>query len=323
MRKDWEEFAVGKIDVKSQNSNVECLSFTKITHVTHIDAFFNVLNDCKISPRLVYDESILNDKRILVVWLSPNYWTKGFRYGTVQLSFDWNKLIDGKNYYWIECIDYQVKAVRILITDQDRSAEFTKYDPTLGNGPWWFDIENKTHYYNGKYCLEIMIERSIAISEVLDFEFVKHHGEYCNIYPTSPSKCKELGQITSKTSFLVVSKILKRGIELQYDELLKTQLDLFNDDNILFYGVEYVYSRFKNIKNYKGSITNQDDEAIPLFISIMDYISQEDKKSYEALIKLYSSIDEIVKIFFIQMGKCFNLNTNELNNLKKKIEAKY
>jgi hypothetical protein len=71
-----------------------------------------------IRKGLVFDESKLNKERILVTWFSPNYWGPGYRYGNVRFDVDFESMVSGKHYYWVESIAYGIAACRILVTDQ-------------------------------------------------------------------------------------------------------------------------------------------------------------------------------------------------------------
>ena len=43
---------------------------------------------------------------------------RGSIYGNIQFTFDWNKIIRGRNIYWVEAIEYGVHAYRLLLTDR-------------------------------------------------------------------------------------------------------------------------------------------------------------------------------------------------------------
>jgi len=196
---EWLKFKVGNKSKQANWSNNDCQPLDTIHHVTHIDTALQVLSDGSIKSGLVYDQSKLNTKRIPVVWLSPNDWTGagGFRYGNVRFSFDFASLIQKKNYYWVEYLSYGVAAVRILITDNNYGNILTPYNPTIGDGPWWFDTSTNTHYWNGNHCLEIMFEGDLAVERMSKIDFVKHHPRFCNIKPHSCPDCAVGGDLAS------------------------------------------------------------------------------------------------------------------------------
>src|SRR6266566_2491650 len=117
---EWQKFKVGKISAKPNFTNPDCQPLHEIYHVAHIPVAVEILRTGCLTPRLVYDKSKLNQRRITVIWLSPNLWNAGSRYGNVQFVFDWKRLVEGnrKRFYWVEAVNYNPEACRILITKQ-------------------------------------------------------------------------------------------------------------------------------------------------------------------------------------------------------------
>lgn len=103
MKKPWKEFSVGAPSKYRALTNSDCVTFTEVSHVAHIDTAINILKARYLSAGLVFDESKLNKKRILVNWLSPNHWAPGYRYGNIKFDFLFKELIQEKKYYWVEC----------------------------------------------------------------------------------------------------------------------------------------------------------------------------------------------------------------------------
>jgi len=191
--KEWERFKVGTPSLRPNWTETTCASFDTVSHTSHIDSAIKIIRQEEIHPSLVFDESILNKQRILVSWLSPNHWSIGYRYGNIRFEFDFATLIKDKYFYWVESIAYKIPAYRILITDRSRDEMLPRYDPTLKNGPWWFDIKTGTHYFNSHYCLELMLEAPVSLTTLRAFHFEHHHDHYCSIYRNAPSRCAELG----------------------------------------------------------------------------------------------------------------------------------
>ena len=182
---EWSEFRVGAI-----RGIQSCTPFSKVWHVSHTKSAVDVVRDGRIRARLVYDASILNQYRTTVVWCSPNDWYQGFIYGNIAFEYDWQALIDGKSYYWVEAIEnYNPTAVRILVTDRQHS-ELAPYDPTTGDGPWWHDNATGIHYRNGIYTREVMVETDLLLAGAIRTSFVDHHPAICNI---DGSSCPDLG----------------------------------------------------------------------------------------------------------------------------------
>ena len=77
-------------------------SLRSISHVTHLDPAWRIFQAKELTAGLVFDESILRKKRILVTWLSPNDWADGYRYGNVRFTFDFRALVESLRCYWVE-----------------------------------------------------------------------------------------------------------------------------------------------------------------------------------------------------------------------------
>lgn len=155
-----------------------------VAHVTHLQPGINVLTEKQLRAGLVYDESKLNAERIQVVWLSPNHWTYGYRYGSVRFEYDWRTLVRGRRAYWVEAITrYRPTACRILVTDvnRDNDSSLIPYDPSTAKGPWWYDAARDHHYWNDEYTLEVMIECNLSLTESTGLSFVDHHRSMCAI----------------------------------------------------------------------------------------------------------------------------------------------
>lgn len=182
MRKPWQKFSVGTPSSRPNWTESDCQPITSVAHVAHVPTALRIVEDRRLRADLVFDKSKLNTERIRVVWLSPNDWdgAGGFRYGNVRFHFDWATLVAGMRSYWVESIAYGIEACRILLTDADYSASLDPYDPTVGDGPWWRSPSGD-HYWNGKYCLEVMVEGDVDLASVTSVDFVKHHPNRCSI----------------------------------------------------------------------------------------------------------------------------------------------
>ena len=205
---DWCRFRVGNVGERT------CALLPFVTHTSHVSSALQIIEAGEIRPSLVFDESILNDRRILVSWFSPNTWHAGYRYGNVQFRFDFDQLVAGKRYYWVEAISYEIKALRILITDVDRDAQLQAYDPSAREGPWWFDKQSGHHYFNGEYCLEFMVEAPVSLDMLTDFDFVKHHREWCSVHRNAPRRCGELNAEEWQGGAWLLTRAVATGIDL-------------------------------------------------------------------------------------------------------------
>ena len=83
MAKPWTRYAC-KIPGKGVTGT--CSVMDVVHHVTHTPAALRIIEDQKISRGLIYDKCSLRDSRTTVVWLSPNQWVNGSRYGNVEFT---------------------------------------------------------------------------------------------------------------------------------------------------------------------------------------------------------------------------------------------
>jgi len=177
--REWERAPVGSHGGRSDWSNSLLES---VSHVAHVDAAVAIVRDGKIRAGLVYDESKLRRKRICVTWFSPNdWWADGFRYGHVRFEVKWRPLIDGLTPYWVERVPhYRPNAYRFLFSANDRTRSgLRRYRPARDRGPW--TRRQSEHRWNGRICLEAMVERDVPLRSVGRVSFVQHHRDMCSI----------------------------------------------------------------------------------------------------------------------------------------------
>lgn len=204
----WTKFRVGEPSDNLHWTNPSCQRLAAVSHVAHVPVAVRIVEDGMLRADLVYDKSRLNTERIRVVWLSPNDWTGagGFRYGNVRFTFDWPLLVEGKRYYWVESIAYGIEACRILVTDSDYDALLERYDPAVGDGPWML-APGGEHYWNGSYCLEIMVEGDLDLNRATEVDFVTHHAKRCSI---DPDACPQRGWSESRGGGAFVGDVVSR-----------------------------------------------------------------------------------------------------------------
>lgn len=304
------EFEKYKVCEKSHKKNWidPCrIPLRKINHVTHIDMFFNIIESSILQPQLVYDDSILNKSRILINWLSPNDWQSGYRYGNVKLEFDFDKIIDGMNYYWVEIKQYKIPACRILITDKDHSDLLQKYDPVNDSGPWLYDQNTKQHYFNSTICLEFMVERSSLFDEILNCSIVDHHRDWCSKFSNDPKKCKDLGRNNYSASERIISGLLM--VNKNYNTISKFKINL---DNYMKNFLELFLCRI-NQANYKGLLDENSDLSMIILKSIINSIYRDEKKDGFKMLELYKSATAIETVFREYIKKKMNITDSEIN----------
>lgn len=182
-----------------------------IYHVTHAHTALRIVDDGQISRGLVYDKSKLNITRRTVVWVSPNHWHNGSRYGTVKFEFDWKTLVEGKKFYWVEAMTgYSPPAFRFFLTNGnvDGLPPLTQYDPASDVGP--LRLHDGEWWWNGNYTGEIMVDDDLSLADCKAVSFTNHHQTYCNI---GHSHCTELGTNGDLSAARVMAYLLTTGRE--------------------------------------------------------------------------------------------------------------
>ena len=285
---EWIKFRVGKL---RRWSNA-CKELINISHVSHINNALKIFETGKIAAGLVSDESKLIDERILVVWLSPNDWhgKGGFRYGNIRFNFDWTQLINNKNYYWIESIAYHTPASRILVTSNDYSSKFQIYDPKRGDGPWWHKIEDDKHYWNGNYCLEIMIERDVLIHEASTIDFVTHNHRMCNINLTD---CSDIGLPGPHAGARFIAALIGCGYDLNNNNIFKDRNNII-EEIILIQAISILWQDLNYIaQGYVGDIISTDETALPISRAILNSYASMNDIEVKRLCSLFKSEEDL------------------------------
>ena len=176
----WAAYSFSVVERDRERSRL-----TDIYHIAHIDDARRIVESGKIHARPVYDESILNTTRADIVWLSPVCWSDGSNYGTIRFHFDWTSIVNNKDIYWVEAVDYKNKAVRFLIREKNLPPApwltlLGKYDPVSEIGP--LRKIGSEWYYASEYTLEILIECNLSLSDCVKIDAVKHHHQNCRLY---------------------------------------------------------------------------------------------------------------------------------------------
>jgi hypothetical protein len=301
MDHEWKQFRVGKLP-QDGTSKDDCKPLAGVYHVSHVASSIEIIETGTVRQSLVHDDtSKLNDKRILVSWVSPRHWFAGHRYGTIRFTFDFLDLIKDKpNYYWVEVGEYKTPAPRILITDQNRDSLLPRYDPCKGDGPWWHDKANDRHYFNDQICcLEFMIESPLHLWEATKFDFVNHRSDMCSIHPTDPSRCKEasdgLGDFGG-------ARLLARGIVsgLNFRHIVRFLIDgEGKPTGGLPSAFNMFVSQFLTHNLFHGQLKEGSPLSLPIMRAVMGAYAFCHVNESFALASLFSSSD----IFVIEAAK--------------------
>ncbi len=294
----WTEYGVQTPSKKdkftgSYGLSLGCQPLKVVQHVAHVRHALDMLRDGRILPQLIYDESRLNSERILVVWLSPNDWSGagGYRYGNVAFELDWSRLTDGKRLYWVGVMDYRPPACRILITDQNRDGQLLPYRPADGDGPWWHDESHDIHFWNGRYCLELMLESTIPLDTVSSLKFVQHHPQRCSV---DPSACPDRGDDAGRGAARLLAGACAH-------RLLDRQPSLWlNDDERPNKALKRAWGELsfrltKGIRDWHGAVTRDDSAAAALARSVLASIGDRRKMDRRELVSLFRTADDVIE----------------------------
>lgn len=268
------------------NSN-SFLEFEKVFHISHIENSVNIIKNKKIQNHLVFDKSKLRDKRILVVWLSPNKWP-GYLYGEIRFTLDWKQLISGKKFYWVEYIEeYNPTACRILITNNEYDY-LIPYNPEDKNGPWYFDKASKKHYFNSKFTIEFMLEQDIPLYKVEVIDFVNHHHEKCNLGRIN--NCPESKFTREDVLRELLCYLIIKQIPLSY-----IPFKLLNHKHFIYIGLKSILSLFDGII-FKGLIKSDSNLSEVLVYSILLNIVDRKKQNAIEIASLFCDIEAVEQV---------------------------
>jgi len=281
---EWSEYAVGA------TGSYSCLEFHTVSHVTHLQAALNIIQDGQIDARLVFDHSRLNSSRTLVVWVSPNEWDKkGYFYGHVRFSFDWKPLVADKNFYYVETMkEYNPHACRILITDQDHP-ELHPYDPSRRDGPWWRNSVTGADHFNGTKTLEFLLETDVPIASMRSLSFVKHSSERCSLHK-DPANCSRLSARNAQARF--VAGILSDRLAWKFERFT----NLAEITGSVRTGWFALKADFSNLPpGTGGALRASDSASAAVARSMLSFYGKGDENNVKALASLFSNSDETLQ----------------------------
>ncbi len=262
----------------------DCGALDRVFHVTHVENAVRIIRGGTITAGLVYDTSVLNAVRILVVWLSPNTWGDGSRYGNVAFEFDWRQLVAGRNVYWVGSMPYGVVACRVLVTRQQHP-NLLPYNPALHNGPWWHDVPNDRHYWKPDVCLEVIFEDDLPVRDALSVGFVSHHPAFCCI---DPAACTDKGKLHWKAARELVARLALAG---RYaGGCMAPHRAAWT------LGWQQLLRPIEASAPGGGAVARNDPVARPLARAVLDAIACEDRASRDAVGALFAARADLIEV---------------------------
>jgi hypothetical protein len=286
---EWYAYRIGELP-SGQRENDDCFSFESVHYNCHIGDAFSVFANGRIQSSLVWDESKLRNTRACVSWASANTWANGSIYGNVRFEFDWKKLIDGKQFYWVEAMTkYNPPAFRILITEEPQP-NLQKYDAESKDGPVYYHSKNDKWYRNGKFTSEFLFDSNLSLNECTRVVFDDHHTSYCR--KTGP-QCAYIGKPAAEAGAELVARLVGHN----HRRFLKLFLDGDSDPKCLNITAASAYlhlrKSFKVRANTAGTLRH-DHPAAPVLISaISDHYGFNRPKGAAHLCDLFENTAEL------------------------------
>lgn len=250
-----------------------------------------------------------------MTWVSPNHWSAGFRYGTVQFVFSWHDLVQHKIPYWVEVAHYNIPAVRILLTDKNYSKHsiLEEYDPAQKRGPWWHDTKSDKHFFNGETCLEFMIEGDIGLQQLRSMNFVNHHHGMCSEHRTNPTACNESGMQHWQASYRFVSRLIGDNLPTGNLKMVKQGASGVEPADGLRLAWNQILVKLRNLDvAYSGSVKSGSDKRHALGMAILRAFAAGAFEEIASLVTLFASRDEVEKVCQELIAKSFGLRRDFL-----------
>jgi hypothetical protein len=307
---EWEDYSTPDLD-PDDLSRKECLKLDKIFHVAHLETAVRIIKDGRVKAGLIFD-SKLNKQRILVVWLSPNAWSNGSRYGNIAFEMNFCDLIRGRNFYWIEpMLEYSPTALRILITNK-KYTNLQSYDPAKDKGPWRYDPVNDVHFWNGTYCLEFMLEADVDLKDFTALQSINHHKNQCCIDPYSCLDKDQTG-VLARDRFIAAIISNKLAVHVlhfgHYSDLTFEANDFLRESigNLAGEALRYSFE-------FTGPLKFNDSVA-PFYIEALLHLYYiQDLQGFKSMVNQFATYNDYRGALIIEAVKRFHLShTANLN----------
>jgi len=208
------------------------------------------------------------------------------------------------NSYWVEVMHYSPHAPRILLTDKNYSQRLDTYDPTIDDGPWLYDAEKDEHHWNGEICLEIMIERDIRLSEVLEIDFVSHHPRLCCI----SNSCQEQDFSRYDAGAKFIAGVV--GQDLYYRRMPKFYEIEDNEKVVKHFfmsSCSRLWTFLSDADEFTGDLTSKNDKALPLAKAVLNAYANSNYDEAYKLASFFQSSKSLNKSCAKLIAETFNL----------------
>lgn len=173
----WEQYAITHQLIRKG----PLVDIAEINHIAHVSDARAILRDGTIQTYLVHDESVLNQHRLPVVWLSPNTWAAGSLYGTVIFEFDFVEIFNSApRLFWVESMNYRPNTARLILSATNLAKKIPnliELDCSKVGYPLLY--QNGTWKRRNEYQYEIMLDCSLSLDKCKRLYFAKHHASLC------------------------------------------------------------------------------------------------------------------------------------------------
>ena len=283
---EWYPYRVGIPSTNPNWTNPDCCPLETVFHICHVGEAFRVFEDERIRSSLVWDESKLRNTRTCVSWVSPNSWIDGSIYGNIRFDFDWKRLVEGKQFYWVEAIAYSPHAFRILISEEDHSKKgLQAYDPKERGGPLFYDGD-ETWYWNGKFSGEFLIDKDLWLKDCIKVGFEKHHPTKCR---RLKSRCKERGKPDYKAGAELIARLVGHSALNPKALFLEDSKSRVHEETVE--ALDYLRKSLKVAKDSIGDISHDHSAALYLVTAILDRFGRT--KGTTKLCDLFLNTEEL------------------------------
>jgi hypothetical protein len=300
---EWYVYRIGELPSDKWVNN-DCVPFDSVHHNCHVGDAFRLFVDGQIQSSLVWDESMLRNTRTCVSWVSANTWSTGSIYGNVRFEFDWKKLIDEKQFYWVEAVpSYKPPAFRILISE-DPQHNLEKYDVESRDGPLYYHSKSDTWYRNGDFTSEFLLDSNLPLSECTRLVFDDHHTSYCR---RKKSQCPYLGKPAAEAGAELVARLVAHNLR----KYLSLFLDGDSDPKCLNTSAAEAYLQLRKAFKVREDATGtmgHDHPAAPALVSaILDHYGFDRPKGVAHLRDLFKNTEELRKAFIMRLSTAFGV----------------
>ena len=289
---EWSRYAVGAPSQRPNWTNPDCQPFDTVYHICHIEDACRIFEDRRIRSSLVWDESKLRNTRTCVSWVSPNRWYGGSIYGSIRFEFDWQELIAGKRFFWVEGMNrYNPAAYRILISGNDHEQSgLTPYRSRNRNGPLFFDSKAKVWYRNGNFTGEFLIDDDLWLEECRKVGFEDHHPRICR---AEEGSCKYLEKKRREAGAALLGRLIGHNIARPKKLFLDSESKHTRLHDEAAEAWAHLKKSLRVQKGQAGTLAHDHPAALYLATAILDRFGSGRPKGAQELCNLFRSTEEL------------------------------